>query len=270
MSTTDTAAYGSTYAEALHDAAILHADQFRKADEGTQARIPYVAHLLEGSALVWSGGGDETAAIAGLFHDAIEDRPERVTELGLKAKPAYRDVWPIVEDCSDGAPGEDRGVETWLPRKVSYLAHLYDDKASESALLVTAADKISNARAITDDVRMAADSDDPEGRTAAFWQRFNATPAQTAWYYAEVLEALITRIPHNPLTLRLRPLVEAIEEAASPFAEVKPFNPSNDDLADLAVAKATAITAARCTVRDGRGNHASTGPIDARGAGANQ
>ena len=270
MSTTDTAAYGSTYAEALHDAAILHADQFRKADEGTQARIPYVAHLLEVSALVWIGGGDETAAIAGLFHDAIEDRPERVTELGLKAKPAYRDVWPIVEDCSDGAPGEDRGVETWLPRKVSYLAHLYDDKASESALLVTAADKISNARAITDDVRMAADSDDPEGRTAAFWQRFNATPAQTAWYYAEVLEALITRIPHNPLTLRLRPLVEAIEEAASPFAEVKPFNPSNDDLADLAVAKATAITAARCTVRDGRGNHASTGPIDARGAGANQ
>ena len=81
-------------------------------------------------------------------------------------------------------------------------------------MIVTAADKISNARAILDDL-MLASHDPAPGAPERFWGRFNATPAQMAWYYRQVLDALVTRIPDHPLTLRLGVLVVGLEEAVS-------------------------------------------------------
>ena len=56
------------FTEALEYARAHHADQRRK---GTT--IPYLAHLLAVSALVLEHGGSETAAIAALLHDVVED-----------------------------------------------------------------------------------------------------------------------------------------------------------------------------------------------------
>jgi hypothetical protein len=103
-----------------------------------------------------------------------------------------------------------RGRETWLERKVAYLARLYDTD-HERALVVTVADKISNARAITDDLLIAGDSQEAQ---EAFWGRFNAPRQATAWYYAEVLAAADAWDPHNPLVVRLAPLVRQIEAHA--------------------------------------------------------
>ena len=60
----------SRFAEALRDAADLHAKQFRK---GTT--IPYIAHLLGVASIALHHGADEDEAIAALLHDAIEDAP---------------------------------------------------------------------------------------------------------------------------------------------------------------------------------------------------
>ena len=208
---TDTAhpKYGPRYDEALSYAARLHATQLRKSDTNSPFQIPYVAHLLEVSALVWLGGGDEDQAIAGLLHDAIEDQSDHTgpEEIQRRFGPVVRD---IVLACSDGAPDLPRGPETWLLRKSAYLAALYRDD-HEDAILVTVADKISNARAITDDLTLAGRSTE---KREAFWGRFNAPRQACAWYYAEVREAARRRIPDNPLVARLSPLVDRITAEA--------------------------------------------------------
>ena len=56
------------FSEAFEYARAHHTDQLRK---GTN--IPYLAHLLAVSALVLEHGGDETAAVAALLHDVVED-----------------------------------------------------------------------------------------------------------------------------------------------------------------------------------------------------
>lgn len=204
---TDTAhpQYGQRYEEALSYAGRLHARQLRKSDETQTIAIPYVAHLLEVSALVWMGGGDEDQAIAGLLHDAIEDQHERTSaeEIERRFGPKVRQ---IVLACSDGSPEIERGPETWLRRKVAYLAALYDTDHAP-ALIVTVADKISNARAILDDLRIAGNSVEA---TEAFWGRFNGPREATAWYYAEVLAAARKWDRDNPLVSRLEPLVAQI------------------------------------------------------------
>ena len=230
---TDTAhpKYGPRYEEALSYAARLHTTQLRKGDKNSRFEIPYVAHLLEVSALVWLGGGDEDQAIAGLLHDAIEDQSDHTSpeEIERRFGPAVR---RIVLACSDGAPDIPRGPETWLRRKAAYLAALYSDDHKD-AILVTVADKISNARAITDDLMLAGDS--PE-RREALWGRFNAPRQASAWYYAEVLHAAQRWNSANPLVQRLEPLARAIETAAGGSDVQSALGLSDDDLqADMKI-----------------------------------
>jgi len=235
---TDTAhpKYGPRYEEALSYAAHLHATQLRKSDEHSPHPIPYVAHLLEVSALVWLGGGDEDQAIAGLLHDAIEDQSDHTSpeEIERRFGPAVRE---IVLACSDGAPDMERGPETWLRRKAAYLAALYRDD-HKKAIVVTVADKISNARAIVDDLMLAGDSQE---QREAFWGRFNAPRQASAWYYGEVLEASRLVTPDNPLVARLSPLVELIAAAAGGTDVQSALGLTEDDLRD----QLAALTAAK-------------------------
>jgi len=209
MSDTAHPKYGPRYEEALSYAARLHTTQLRKGDKNSRFEIPYVAHLLEVSALVWLGGGNEDQAIAGVLHDAIEDQSDHTSpeELERRFGPVVRD---IVLACSDGAPDIERGPDTWLERKAAYLAALYRDDHAD-AMVVTVADKISNARAITDDVLLAGDA---ETAREAFWGRFNAPRQAIAWYYREVLVAARHWCADNPLVTRLEPLVRQIESHA--------------------------------------------------------
>jgi (p)ppGpp synthase/HD superfamily hydrolase len=57
------------FEEALIYTAQLHIHQKRKATQ-----VPYISHLMSVSALVLEDGGNEDQAIAGLLHDAVEDR----------------------------------------------------------------------------------------------------------------------------------------------------------------------------------------------------
>jgi (p)ppGpp synthase/HD superfamily hydrolase len=161
------------FREAAYYAADLHAEQVRK---GTT--IPYLAHLLAVASLVLEHGGNEVEAIAALLHDAIEDQGkggEMRRQIGERFGPV---VLAIVEGCTDaeGQAGETKPA--WKPRKEAYIAHVRT--ASPSIRLVSAADKLHNARAILSDLRSLGDG---------LWSRFSGGKMGSLWYYRALVGA---------------------------------------------------------------------------------
>lgn len=154
------------FADALAFAHERHRTHLRK---GT--KIPYVAHLLGVAGIVLEYGGGEDEAIAALLHDAVEDGKATAEEIRQRFGAAVAD---IVLACSD----TDRQPKPpWRARKELYINHLRD--ASPAALLVSAADKLHNARAIVADYRQVGDE---------LWERFNKD-ADTRWYYRALVDA---------------------------------------------------------------------------------
>lgn len=171
-------AYGEVFERALALAMDKHRSHYRK---GSQ--IPYLSHLMSVAALVWEDGGTEDEAAGALLHDIVEDCGGAPMLEELRAVFADRPAIPeIVEACSDSVlePGE---VELpWKERKLAYLASI--PAKSASALRVTTADKLHNARAILSDYRAAPDK-------AAFWKRFSqGEAAPMLWYYRSLVETL--------------------------------------------------------------------------------
>lgn len=175
------AVLGPAFASALQWLSHAHRDQHRKG----KPTVPYVSHLIGVASLVLEAGGTETEAVATLLHDAIEDQD--VTAADIRARYGAR-VEEIVVACTDNVDDDDttktRGAANWHARKESYLAYL---KVEHDAgiLLVTAADKLHNARAMVADLRT--------GELA--WTTFNAPPADQLWYYGSLCDVFRGRIP---------------------------------------------------------------------------
>jgi len=167
--------YGERFEEALRYAARLHRAQLRK---GTN--IPYVTHLLAVAAIVGENGGTEDEVIAALLHDAVASIVEGTSDTDVVPKPP------------------------WPERKQNYVAHLRD--ASRSVRLVSAADKLHNARSILADLRA-------EGEAA--WRRFNAGKEDQIWYYRALVDAFREAGGANELVDELERVVEEIAETAA-------------------------------------------------------
>src|SRR5271155_5187018 len=137
---------GKRFDRALLYATAAHGAQFRK---GTSR--PYIAHLLGIASIVLTHGGDEDEAIAALLHDAVEDQggKPRLREIRKKFGPR---VARIVDGCTDA---DTIPKPPWLERKKSYIRHIRS--ADSSTCLVSAADKLYNAREILDDYRVHGD-----------------------------------------------------------------------------------------------------------------
>lgn len=163
------------FTAAVEYARAHHVDHVRK---GTA--IPYVAHLLAVSSLVLEHGGSETAAIAALLHDVVEDGGGEPALADIRDR-FDSDVAAIVEGCSDTTAVVK---EDWAVRKESYLEHL--ESAAPEVLLVSAADKLHNGRSILADLREHGD---------ALWARFNRGPRDQLWYYGSLRDAFRRRLP---------------------------------------------------------------------------
>lgn len=195
---------GPRFLEALPFVAKLHEDQIRKGSDldpagAAQPAVPYVAHLLGVASLVLEAGGDEDEAIAALCHDAIEDHPRGVTTEREIASRFGERVLAIVKGCTkeevdESLPPEERRAQRRAQRS-AYFEHLR--RADASVLMVSAADKLHNARAILADLRE---------RGPSIFERFNDDREGTLWYYRGVLGAL--RDAGAP-----RRLVDALDEA---------------------------------------------------------
>lgn len=160
---------GTRFGEALRLAHELHARQVRKG-----SGVPYVAHLLGTASLALEHGADEDEAIAALLHDAVEDQGGAAARERIRA--AFGDrVTAIVDGCTDS---EVTPKPPWRARKEAYLAHVA--AAPPSVRLVSACDKLHNARAIVADLRVLGE---------ALWPRFSGGREGTLWYYRGLLSA---------------------------------------------------------------------------------
>jgi (p)ppGpp synthase/HD superfamily hydrolase len=182
------------FEEALVFAAQLHREQTRK---GTT--IPYIAHLLGVASIVLEYGGDEDEAIAALLHDAIEDQGGASTREEIRRR-FGETVVAIVNGCTDA---EVIPKPPWRARKEDYIAHMAH--ASPSVRLVSAADKLHNARAILADYRVLGE---------ALWPRFNGGKAGTLWYYRSLVSAFRAR-GMTSLVEELDRVVSEIEHLAA-------------------------------------------------------
>jgi len=156
------------FAEAMAEAFRLHRIQKRKGSE-----VPYMTHLLGTAAAVLHFGGDEDQAIAGLLHDAAEDQGGRPRLEAIREQFGDR-VAAIVEGCTDSF---EEPKPAWQPRKEAYVARLAREE--EYVLLVSAADKLDNARAIVADLRKDG---------SKIWSRFRGGTG-SLWYYRALVDA---------------------------------------------------------------------------------
>jgi GTP pyrophosphokinase len=179
------------FIDALAFAARRHADQLRK---GTH--VPYIAHLLGVTSIVLEYGATEEEAIGALLHDAVEDQKATLREISARFG---KNVAEIVAGCSDT---DVDPKPPWRPRKEAYIAHVRSAKSSVQ--LVSAADKLHNARSIVQDYRAVGE---------AVWQRFNGGRDGTLWYYRALASAFMST--GSPLAAELDQAVSELEELAT-------------------------------------------------------
>jgi (p)ppGpp synthase/HD superfamily hydrolase len=180
----------SRFGQALVYAETAHAGQLRK---GTT--VPYIAHLLGVAALALEHRADEDEAIAALLHDTVEDCGglERLRDV---REQFGENVADIVMGCTDAT---EIPKPPWKERKQAYVHDLV--LASPSVLLVSACDKLHNARSLVLALRH-------EGEAA--WRIFKGGREGTLWYYRAILSVLLQRGLHPVLVGDLQ---SAVEEA---------------------------------------------------------
>jgi GTP pyrophosphokinase len=184
------------FAAAFALAWAVHGNQCRK-----KTAIPYMAHVMSVSALALENGADEDVAIAALLHDTVEDAEDGEATHRVIQEQFGERVAAIVMACSDAVAVPGQPKPDWRVRKEAYLRHLND--ADPDVLLVSACDKVHNARSILTD--LGTDGD-------VVWQRFTVSdPHAQLWYYTTVAEILQRRLP-GPLTDELGRIVEGIAE----------------------------------------------------------
>lgn len=180
--------------QALQYAVIIHAGQIRKG-----ANIPYISHLLGVTSLAMEYGANEDETIGALLHDAGEDAggEGRIEDIRRRFGGAVAD---IVQGCTDAITTPK---PPWRQRKKDYIAHI--PEAAASVRLVSAADKLHNARAILRDLRIHGE---------AVWSRFKGGKDGTLWYYRSLVTAF-RKAGSNELIEELDRVVTEIEQLAT-------------------------------------------------------
>ena len=172
-------------------ATTMHRDQTRKS-----TTIPYICHPFGAAASVIEAGGDEDQMIGALLHDVAEDCGGEPRLEDIKKMFGLR-VAAIVRGCSDSLVASEDKKAPWRERKDAHLKHLYE--TSDDILIVTAADKLNNARAIATDLQTVGEK---------VWERFNTDRESILWYYNTMLKILSDR---GVTPILLNPLASAIK-----------------------------------------------------------
>lgn len=194
---------GRPFTEALVWVAKLHAGQYRK---GSQ--IPYLSHVLGVASIALEFGATEAEGVAALLHDALEDGPANTgkdatvlrQELEARFGP---EVARLVDGATDDMPAAGAEKAPWVTRKLEYLRRLSHEDSS--SLLVSAADKLHNARSILSDVLALETAARP-----AYFDRFRQGMEGTLQYYRLLTDTYRTA-PAVASRPRLGELVSELE-----------------------------------------------------------
>jgi (p)ppGpp synthase/HD superfamily hydrolase len=167
---------GSKFISAVDYARILHIERRKGTD------IPYMAHLLGVASLVMGEAGHvafpvtEDMVIAAILHDAAEDHGGAVRLKDIEHN-FGSNVARMVDGLSDSLSGDSSNKQPWLERKQTYIRRLREEPADIQ--LISAADKLYNAKAILDDYRKIG----PQ-----IWARFKRGRNDQLWYFEELLK----------------------------------------------------------------------------------
>ncbi|HEX4284943.1 MAG TPA: HD domain-containing protein [Terracidiphilus sp.] len=167
---------GERFVRAVDYARHLHIEKRKGSD------IPYMAHLLGVASLVMGEAGHvdfpvtEQMVIAALLHDTAEDHGGalRLKDVEHNFGP---DVARIVKGLSDSLVENSEQKEPWEQRKKAYIRQLKGEPPDIQ--LVSAADKLYNARTILDDYRQVG----PD-----VWTRFKRGRDLQLWYFRALLK----------------------------------------------------------------------------------
>lgn len=159
--------------QALVFACKAHSAQKRK---GTN--IPYIVHPMEAADILRKQKCCEEIIIAALLHDTVEDTDVTLADI---ENVFGRMVAEIVKGCSE--PNKDL---PWIARKSHSIDYL--KFAIPEVRIVALADKLSNIRAIYNDMQVIGD---------AIWVRFKAGRIFQEWYYKRLVDNLAFRSGHD-------------------------------------------------------------------------
>ncbi len=186
------------FTAAVDYARILHIET-RK---GSQ--IPYMAHLLGVASLVMGEAGQapvpvtEDMVIAAVLHDAVEDQGGRRRLRDIEHN-FGANVARLVEALTDSFAEDPSHKPAWEERKRGYLERLATEPLD--AQLISAADKLYNARAILDDFRHIGHK---------VWDRFKRGRDQQMWYFKELVRVFQSH-PSNRIEEEFARVVQELE-----------------------------------------------------------
>ncbi len=193
---------GERFVRAIDYARHLHIEKRKGSD------IPSMAHLLGVASLVMGEVGHvpfpvtEDMVIAALLHDTVEDHGGaiRLQDLRHNFGP---NVARMVEGLSDTLVDDAAQKEPWEERKQAYV-----DKLKAEPLdvhLISAADKLYNARTILDDYRQVG----PE-----VWTRFKRGRDQQLTYFRALL-GVFNKSGTNRIVDELRRVVDELDHLSA-------------------------------------------------------
>ncbi len=191
---------GDRFIRAIQYARDLHVENRKGTD------IPYMAHLLGVASLVMGECGcvefpiTEDEVIGALLHDAAEDWGGRPRLHDIE-KTFGSTVARHVEGCTDTF--EDPKPD-WKPRKQAYLDRLLGEPAATR--LISAADKLYNAKAILEDFRCIKHE---------LWQRFKRGRDEQMWYFRELVR-VFEQAGTNRIVKELGKVVAELERETAP------------------------------------------------------
>jgi (p)ppGpp synthase/HD superfamily hydrolase len=173
-----------------------------------ETSVPYIAHLLGVASLVMGESGHvrfavtEDMVIGALLHDAVEDEGGLPRLYDIEAN-FGKQVAKIVEGCTDSFEEDSNKKQEWELRKSAYIERLR--KEPKGTLLVSAADKLYNARAILEDHRRVG---------AEVWKRFKRGREKQLWYFKELIKVYEDR-GSNRLVKELDRVVAELTELSA-------------------------------------------------------
>lgn len=175
--------------------------EFRK---GTS--VPYMAHLLGVASIVMGEAGGrvpvtEDMVIAALLHDVVEDHGGMPRLCDVEQR-FGKEVARMVAGLSDTFADDHDKKEGWEERKRAYLERLRTEP--DDVLLISAADKLYNAKSILDDHGLIGD---------AVWSRFKRGAKEQLRYFKELLAVFRAR-PSNRIVEELDRVIVQLSKLA--------------------------------------------------------
>jgi phage/plasmid-like protein (TIGR03299 family) len=152
-----------------------------------------------------------------------EDQGGKAT-LNTIHKKFGKHVADIVDGCTDAYAEPNAKKPKWEKRKAAYIAHLQD--APDSVRLVSAADKLHNARAILADYREYGDK---------VYKRFKKSKDETLWYYRRLANTFREVLPGH-LSDELHRTVKTLEKESTSKDNLQAQNTRKSVYARLDVA----------------------------------